>query len=266
MNKRIKVALVGMGMVGRPCAKVLGIKRKDCFDINDEKKWGYDYYILCLPSPTVENFQNYCSYQQSQKIQDLSAIKHWLINIKKHDPKAIVVLRSTVLPGTTTKLAKEYKLNIVHVPEFLTEKTAYKDERDPELLVVGSNDKKLTDKVLKIFLGGCDPKKVIKTNSSTAELIKYTINSFFALKVIFGNQMYDVAKLTRADYGKVWEALESHKWGSKNGWRVVDKGGRGAGGHCLPKDTGVFADTFNVPLLDTMVEINTDLLEKTHKK
>ncbi len=266
MKSKEKIALVGLGMVGKPVAKVLGIKRKDCFDIKDKKVWGYDYYILCLPSPSLEEGYNNYSFRSYRKIQDISAIRSWLTDIEKNDRKSTVILRSTVLPGTTARLIREFKLKIVHVPEFLTEKSALRDEMNPEFLIIGSKDKKLSRTVARIFLKRITPRKVILTDSTTAELIKYTMNSFFALKVVFANQIYDVAKQVKADYERIPEVLTFHKWGSKNGWKVLDKGGRGAGGHCLPKDTGVFADTFDIPLIKKMVDINTYLLEETHKK
>ena len=256
-----KIALVGYGVIGKVTAKVLGIPRKDCFDREDKQKWGYDYYILCLPSLNTYDSTPYLSV--AYEIQDLSAIGQWLGDIRRHDPKATVILRSTVLPGTTREYAKVYKLKIVYIPEFLTEKTATKDEKKPEFLVIGSKSEALGRKVLGLFdVGHCKPKKVIFTDTTTAELIKYTMNSFFALKVIFGNQMYDVAKEVKADYKKLVSVLESHKWGSKNGWNVWQGGYRGYGGHCLPKDTEAFRQKFNLPLVDTMIRINKGLLNE----
>ncbi len=264
-TKREKIALVGYGMVGKSTAKVLGIPRKDCFDIKDKKKWGYDYYIICLPSPTyyMDGLPPYISYEY--RIQNLSIIESWISDIYENDKHAVVILRSTVLPGTTKRLSEEYNLKIVHVPEFLTEKTAYKDEKYPELLIIGSDGNNLGNKIADIFSKKVNPRKIIKTNSSTAELIKYTMNCFFALKVIFGNEIFNVSEQVDANYKIVKVCLESHKWGSKNGWNIFHRGGRGAGGHCLPKDTMAFSQTFNVPLLSKMVEINRILLAKSKK-
>ncbi|MDZ4210056.1 MAG: hypothetical protein U1C56_02655 [Candidatus Curtissbacteria bacterium] len=258
MNEE-RIAIVGYGIVGKCMAKILGIPRKDCYDIGDKKSWGYEYYILCLPSPTAYRDIPYLSSEY--KIQDLGAIESWLVDFRQHDRKATVIIRSTVLPGTTKKYSKQFKLKIVHVPEFLSEKTALKDEKNPEFLVIGSSDVKLANKVLKIFLKGCTPKKIIRTDPTTAELIKYTMNSFFGLKVIFSNQIWDVARIAKADYTKVTEALESHKWGSKNGWKVLDKGYRGYKGSCLPKDIKAFISAFDLPLLSEVDRINGELIK-----
>jgi len=103
-------------------------------------------------------------------------------------------------------------------------------------------------------------KHKILCSPTTAEVIKYTMNSFFALKVIFGNQIWDVAKSIGADYEKIKTVLEKHKWGSKNGWNVWHNGGRGFDGRCLPKDVSAFINAFDLPLLKEVDRINKELI------
>ncbi len=249
--------IIGPGMVGK---SMIHVYRNDISMILDKghliKVMGNvdDYqpiYVLCLPTPTLKTGK-----------QDLSIIEERLREIKKKSPKSIVIIRSTVLPGTTARLAKKYKLKIAHVPEFLTESTAFKDVVSPELLVIGSDNPAVGDRIKKI-LDHRSVRNLIECNTTTAEMIKYTMNSFFGLKVAFGNQIWDVCRKAGADYDSVKFALESHKWGSINGWDIWQGGFRGYGGKCLPKDIRAFMRKFNLSLLKEMDRINNKLVKET---
>jgi len=244
-----KSLIIGYGVTGKATGHALNIQ--DYVDLGDKAVLTeYDFLIFCLPTPT-----------ESGK-QDISAIEGWLKKVKKLKANPVIIIRSTVLPGTTIRISDKYKLQIVHVPEFLTEATALEDAEKPEFLVIGAKDILLREKVEKLFLGGkCEPKEIILTDPTTAEMIKYAMNSFFALKVIMANQLWDVAKKTGADYYKVREALEFHKWGSKNGWDVWHRQKRGYSGKCLPKDVDAFVNAFNIPLMKVVKNINDKLLK-----
>src|SRR3990167_3233584 len=105
------IFLIGDGMVGKASRYSLGIldytstpADKYSWNIND-----YKYFMLCVPTPTKDGKQ------------DLSAIESWLKKISdRSNPESVVIIRSTILPGTTVRLANEYKLTIAHIPEFLS--------------------------------------------------------------------------------------------------------------------------------------------------
>lgn len=251
--------IIGWGVVGKATGYALGINNwldKDTqyckYDFNK-----VEYYIICVPTPTIKGKQ------------DISTIEEWLEKIKEDPNKEekTVIIRSTILPGTTEKLEKKYGLKIAFVPEFLTEATALEDAKNPEFLVVGANEIFLRENVKNLFNDKLKlPKdRIIACSSTTAEMIKYTINSFFTMKVIFGNQLWDVARECGANYEELRYALETHKWGSKNGWSVWHKGKRGAGGKCLRKDLQALIGKFNMPLLETVNKINERLLSETSK-
>lgn len=242
--------LIGWGMVGKATSYALKIPRENCIDrSNKDAVKPADCYILCLPTPT-ENGK-----------QDISSIEEWMLKIRKLNKHALIILRSTVLPGTTEKLIKKYKLNIIFVPEFLTESSAISDSENPEFMVVGTNDILLKKLVYDIFYPYIDTDKWIMCSPTTAEMIKYAMNMFFTMKVLYGNQMWDLCAKNGADYSKLKEALEFHKWGSKNGWDVWHGGYRGAGGSCLFKDLDALANFSKLPLLETMNKINKELLK-----
>lgn len=247
--------VIGPGYVGKATAFALQIDNFMGKGENFYELCHYKYFFLCIPTPT-----------NGKGKQDISAIEEWLFRISKlknHKDDKIVILRSTVLPGTTDKLSQKYDLHIIHIPEFLSESTALEDELNPEFMVIGCKDIVIREKAKKLFLPLEKEIKFILCDPTTAEMIKYSMNSYFALKVIIANQLWDVAKEVGADYSKVKKALETHKWGSKNGWDVWHKGFRGFSGKCLPKDLYAFTSKFKLPLLDKVREINKKLVSTT---
>jgi len=257
-----RIVILGAGMVGKSTAFVLSIPESDCYNSQNKdalvekiQTGSYNIFIFCLPTPTVNG------------VQDLSAIEQWLtvLSINVPDlPKrdSLIIIRSTILPGTTKNLSLKYGFRIAHVPEFLTEATAIEDELNPEFLVIGADDVLVREQVKELFMQSkIQPKHIILCNSVTAETIKYSLNSWFALKVIMANQIWDVAKQVGANYEKVAEVLTKHKWGSKNGWNVYHGGGRGFDGRCLPKDVSAFINAFDLPLLKEADRINKELID-----
>jgi len=251
-NPDYSVYVIGYGVTGKSTAFVLRIPKEKCIDSKNKEEVGIaECYILCLPTPTVNGKQ------------DLSAIDEWLKKIKKLNEEALVILRSTVLPGTTEKFIKKYGLDIVFVPEFLTESTALDDAREPEFMVIGSNDILLRRYAYKFFESRyVNPKMWIYCSPTTAEMVKYAMNCFFALKVTYANQLWDLCQETGANYEILREALENHKWGSKNGWNVWHNNKRGFAGKCLPKDVEAIANFSKLPLLNVIKDINNKLLKK----
>src|SRR3990167_7969983 len=101
-----KVACVGYGTVGKSTGYALGITRfidKGSLYTDDQLE-EIQCFILCLPTPTVKGKQ------------DLSVIEEWLSKLQALEIHPIVIIRSTILPGTTDRLSKQYNgLKIVHV-------------------------------------------------------------------------------------------------------------------------------------------------------
>ena len=155
----------------------------------------------------------------------------------------IYIIKSTVLPGTTDKLNKQYPyLNVIFSPEFLTERTAKLDMLTQARIVLGGR-KDLTMKVRELFEQRFMNRHIIETNSTTAELIKYMNNTFFATKVSIVNEF----KLLADAIGANWEdAL----YGFASDGRVGDShlhvpgpdGRLGYGGTCFPKDVNALLD------------------------
>ena len=160
------------------------------------------------------------------------------INEVSINRETIFLVRSTVVPGTTSNIQQTFpKLRIVFNPEFLTERSANFDFINQTRFILGGS-KDNTTKVADLFrdrFGESIP--VIETNYETAELIKYMNNCFFATKVSFLNEMYQVAEKSGVD----WEvALDGFVRDGRIGHSHVNVPGHdgklGFGGSCFPKD------------------------------
>ncbi|MCA9365899.1 UDP-glucose/GDP-mannose dehydrogenase family protein, partial [Candidatus Kaiserbacteria bacterium] len=195
-----------------------------------------------------------------------------------------VVIKSTILPGTTTRLQKVFPaLVLMHSPEFLREKTAAHDARNPERNIIGIPDFDEVHETAAEFVLEVLPEakysKVIKVEE--AELIKYVGNNFLTLKVVFMNLVYDLCVEAGADYEVVREAIGADSRIGISHTNVVDKSGhpdakpgRGAGGHCFPKDLAAFREIYEktcpdkkiaIELLRNIEKINCSLLKESDK-
>ena len=150
----------------------------------------------------------------------------------------VFLLRSTVTPGTTRKLQRKFRnLNIVFNPEFLTERSAKLDFINQSRFILGGL-KKYVNKVEKLYVdrfGATTP--VIKTNYETAEMIKYMNNCYFATKVSFMNEMYQIADACGVDWDMAVEGFVRDGRIGHSHMSVPGPDGKfGFGGSCFPKD------------------------------
>ena len=149
----------------------------------------------------------------------------------------IVVIKSTIPPGTTQKLNKKYpSLQIVFNPEFLTEANAVDDYKNQNRIVIGAA-RPYSTRVKRIFEKAFPKIPIIKTNSTIAETIKYVTNIFLATKVAFANEMYQLCEGLDIDYDKVTEYARYDERLGTTHWAVPGPDGDfGYAGHCFPKD------------------------------
>ncbi len=194
------------------------------------------------------------------------------------------VIKSTMLPGTTLRLQKQFPdIVVLHSPEFLREKSAREDTKEPLRNIVGmpiadEAHQTAAEQVMAVLPNS--PFTLI-TGAAEAELIKYAGNNFLALKVIFMNIVYDAAKAAGADYAVIAEAMKADPRIGTSHMNVVDQSGhpgsvpgRGAGGHCFPKDWAAFTDWYKATchddaagqaVLDAVEAKNIDLLRSSQK-
>ncbi|NEU09992.1 UDP-glucose/GDP-mannose dehydrogenase family protein [Flavihumibacter sp. R14] len=162
--------------------------------------------------------------------------------IRKKETFHIIVIRSTVLPGTGDKCAKIIEKHsgkkegkdfaIVSNPEFLREGTAVYDYYHPPLTLIGSFNKGAAEQVACLY--DQLPAQIIFTDLKVAELMKYVNNTFHALKISFANEVGNICSAAKIDSHKVMEIFCMDKLLNISSYYL--KPGFAYGGSCLPKD------------------------------
>lgn len=172
----------------------------------------------------------------------------------------IAVIKSTVIPGTTEQFHHRYpNLKIAYSPEFLVERRRLEDFANQDILVCGTHHKDVAEMVFKQHkdAGVLRQENLFHVTPTQAELIKYTKNTFYAMKVIFANQMYDICQALDEDWYKIREVITAPQEQPIGGSHLDPIFGlnRGFGGKCLPKDSQALA------VLAESLECKYELLE-----
>jgi UDPglucose 6-dehydrogenase len=210
-----------------------------------------DIVFICVPTPFMP-----------EKGFDDSALEN---AVSLLSGSKIVVIKSTVLPGTTEAYQCRYSQHcFLFNPEFLRESYARTDFIRPDRQIVGytAQSRHLAESVMGMLPAAPYMRSM---GSREAELSKYMANAFLALKVTFANEIYDLASALDADYELIREAVAADLRIGASHLDVLEGGYRGYGGKCLPKDTKALlelGDRLGVPmrLLRTADRINASLL------
>ena len=194
--------------------------------------------------------------------------------IRSKPGRHVVVMRSTILPGTTRKTilpllsqtsgkAPGGDLSIAVNPEFLREGTAVDDFNNPPKVVVGALDEAAGEQVMSLYNNLPGPR--IKTTIEIAELVKYVDNSWHALKVAFGNEIGLISKTLGIDSHAVMNIFfEDNRLNISPAYL---RPGFAFGGSCLPKDLRALTYLsrkldLTLPVLDHIMESNRMLIER----
>ena len=177
----------------------------------------------------------------------------------------IAVIKSSIIPGTTQQYHERYSnLKIAYSPEFLVERQRLEDFGNQDILVCGTHHEDVAQLVFQQHreAGVLRIDNTFQVTPTQAELVKYTKNSFYAVKVIFANQMYDICQGMGEDWYKIREIITAEQAQPIGPSHLDPIFGlnRGFGGKCLPKDTlalGVLAEGLGVKY-DLMDAIQTD--------
>ncbi|MGD9874765.1 MAG: nucleotide sugar dehydrogenase [Kiritimatiellia bacterium] len=182
-----------------------------------------------------------------------------------------VIIRSTILPGTTAKCAErlrkaagKQKVHVAFNPEFLREGTAIRDYDYPPYTVVGTDDADAEEVLRQVYASVNAP--LIVTDVAVAEMIKYTANAWHAAKITFANEIGRVAKAVNVDARKVMDIITQDT--KLNVSQVYMRPGFAYGGSCLPKDLraiNYFAgkNSISLPMLGSLDESNRQQLAIT---
>jgi UDPglucose 6-dehydrogenase len=247
------IGLVGKGFVGN--AVYEGMKhafRVRWFDIAVSSNIESDYsdleelvkvvdgpIFLCLPTPM--NSDGSCNTsivegvisQINQFVEDINYSRR----IPRGTPGPILIIKSTVVPGTTEIFNAKYEyVQCVFNPEFLRENYAVEDFKNQDHIIIGGLHKAV-DTVEKMYQTAYPGVATNKTSSTIAETIKYFTNCFLAVKLSFANEIYQICTKLNIDYDKVVEYATVDKRLGTSHWAVPGWDGKVGWGHkCLPKD------------------------------
>lgn len=272
------IGFVGQGFIGKNYADdfenrgytVIRYTKGPAFAHNKNKIAQCDIVFIAVPTPSTPSGFDYSIVRQVLRLVGKGKT---------------AVIKSTILPGTTEKLQKQFpRIFLFHSPEFLRERTARFDAAHPDRNIVGipkytASYRKKAKEVLRVL-----PKAPFERimHARDAELVKYGGNCFLYVKVIFSNLLYDLASETGLEWDDVKEAIAAdprigpshmdpiHKSGHAG---KKEAGGRGAGGHCFIKDFAAFSrlyttavkDRSGTAILKALESKNNRLLIESHK-
>lgn len=237
------IGIIGYGMVGKAVSngfskttKLISDPAHNDLSIEYMVSKNPEAIFVCVPTPTDDT--NY------------AVLRGVLQTIKDLDYTGITVVKSTVLP----QYIEDF--DVVYNPEFLSRATANNDFINPPMVIIGG---KRAAELLRIYRKYSDvnTQKTFLTDVKTACLTKYIMNSFYATKITFMNQMYDIANQMGVNFAEVGNILNQHPWmGSHHVLVPGPDGERGFGGPCLPKDTAALVKEFDIEILKTVLDLN----------
>ncbi|HVQ15623.1 MAG TPA: nucleotide sugar dehydrogenase [Vicinamibacterales bacterium] len=277
----MKISVIGLGKLGAPLAAVLASKGFDVIgvDLNqsyvdalnqgqapveeprlqelidahrarlkatasvDEAITTTDVTFVIVPTPSD-------SSGRFSNAAVLSAMKSIGLALRRKDGYHVVVITSTVMPGSTggeIQQALEQhagrrvgsQLGLCYNPEFIALGSVVRDMLRPDMILIGESDKTAGDLLESIYAKSCDNTPTIRRmNFVNAELTKISVNTFVTTKISYANMLADICdRLPGADVDVVTQAVGTD---SRIGAKYL-KGATGYGGPCFPRDNVAFA-------------------------
>jgi hypothetical protein len=255
--RKVRIGIIGYGMVGQAVEYGFSngeIRIYDKYKASDELEEVVkmsDYIFVCLPTPI----------KRDESGIDLSIMDETVKRITNQTSGTdkIVIIKSTVVPGTTKKYIDKYPETLFCFnPEFLTEQSFLQDFINTDRIILGAENALVLRKVSSIYQGIMPKTPIYHTDSTTAEMVKYMANCYLATKVIFANEMYDISEKLGLKYEEVKEMVAADR-------RIFDShldvtSMRGFGKKCFPKDLLALRG------LAKKMKVNTDILDTVWKK
>lgn len=260
-----KIAVMGVGWVGGAVARWFEDAGLEPRRYDPPKGLGdrsdlaqAEIVFACLPTP----------YDEAAGGFDLSYVE---AGLEALPGKKTVVLKSTVVPGTTSALQKRFPQHrILFNPEFLRQATADADFREPDRQIIGVTAESAGDaETVRGLLPSAPYTKIVR--AAEAETVKYFGNCFLAAKVVFANQMFDLCARLGIDYDLVKDCAAADPRIGTSHLKVQQDGYRGYSGSCFPKDMRALIQLgdqlgVDLELLKTCERLNAAILAKNPVK
>ncbi len=262
----MRVAIIGYGFVGK--ALEFGMKDNvETFkvdpnlgtEISDLVDFKPNVCFICVPTPMNDDGS-----------QDAGVLQKVIDDLLLNSITSLIILKSTVLPNNIKKL-KTLIPHLVLNPEFLRERHANEDFINSKLILLGGSREstKLAADFYKNYTN-CVTTNYKFTDLISASLIKYSINSFLSLKVIFFNQLNDIFEESNPaiNWDKFVDIISTDKRIGDSHMKVPGIDGKfGYGGPCFPKDCNAlinYSENIGKPfeLLKKSSEINNKIRKK----
>lgn len=251
-----KVAIVGYGVVG----KAMHALFPEALIYNGEKhpvgKLTYkdinkaDVAFVCVPSPSKKDGS--C---------DTSIVEGAISKLKT----PLIIIRSTIEPGTTDRLRRKYKKSIVFCPEYIGETNNHplKDESLRTFLILGG-ERADTNRAIEVFQQVYNASiKIRQMSAIEAEMAKYLENRHIAFTVAECNEAYDLCQKLGVDYNSVREAVFQDDPRMSPYWTFVYSKNRGFESKCIPKD--IYAITAFAKRKGSPMKITEVILKENEK-
>jgi UDPglucose 6-dehydrogenase len=230
----MKIGIIGVGVVGNAIKNFYENinkyklsyfdKYKNIGSIEDVKH--SDIIFICLPTPFKDN-----KY-------DITEIESVCNILKMNNVKSDIIIKSTILPGTTNDLIKKYNLNIIHNPEFLSQKTALKDFENQSHIIIGSNNKETLNRIKTFYESDFSKAEFTLTIPEETELIKLSLNNFYCVKIQYFTEIYLLCEKLNLNYENIKTSMLKNNWINPMHTNVPGTDGKiSYGGMCLPKDS-----------------------------
>ena len=240
MEHSLKIGIIGVGMVGRPLAlffqEVGGrLRGRDLFLFDTDPAKGYaddpnraDVIFIAVPTP-----------RGAEGAAELGALGDAFSSVRG---EKIIVIKSTVPPGTTEAFQKKYpRHKVIFNPEFLTEAHAWENTLHPERQFVGATaaSRDVAPSVLALLPPApvSSPSPGMQLSATEAEIVKYAANVFLTRKVTFANAIFDLSSHHAADYEHIRAGIAADSRIGPSHLDAHHHGYRGYGGYCFVKDT-----------------------------
>jgi len=240
-----KLGIIGHGFLGSSLSHAFSLHAR--LWIYDKFKIGFNTLEDTVKNSEIIFFCLHTPMFKDGGEQDLGVLDGAIGSV--HDlieegTNKIAVIKSTILPGTNRMFQERYpKLIFVSSPEFLTARSNKIDFICAARHIFGGKNQTAVDKMVKLFkhrFGNSVP--IYTTSWESAELVKYSANCFFAVKVSYFNFIYDLCEKLGLEYDEVKDMiLADGRIGRSHadvisGAGVSENGKRGYGGACFPKD------------------------------